>query len=513
MLLNEMLDRNVRCYPEAEAIVYRKQRSTYRDFGSRVDRLANALLALKVEKGDRVALLAKNSSDYLVSYFGITRTGAVAVPLNFRLHAEELAYIIRHSDARCLIVEQEFLEPVQSMGSAALQGLEHLIVMGSGDVPEGMLRYDELIDEVSDEPCAVEVHDGDVAIQMYTSGTTGQPKGAMLTHRNLATVSFMGFAALRLTSEGRTLSVAPLFHAGALVIAFSTILAGGANIVLEQFQPAEILGAFAEERITHSFFVPAMLGILLDEPGAEQHDYSSLQTLGFGGAPISQDLLVECRRVFQCELVQGFGQTEAATFVTTMSQEEYRRIADDPGLENRLRSVGKDFPGLHVRIVDDNDQDVPHGDVGEIIAKGDNVMSGYYKMPEETEKTLKGGWLHTGDMGKFDEEGYLYIVDRKKDMIISGGENIYSREVENVISGHQGVAEVAIVGVPDEKWGEVPRAFVVCVPGADLTEEGVIEYSGQHLAGFKCPKKVVFLDALPRNVTGKVLKRKLRKGS
>jgi len=193
-----------------------------------------------------------------------------------------------------------------------------------------------------------------------------------------------------------------------------------------------------------------------------------------------------------------------------MSQEEYQRMANDPGSEQKLRSVGKDFPGVHVRIVDENDQDLPHGEVGEIIARGDNMMSGYYKMPEETEEALRGGWLHTGDMGKFDAEGYLYIVDRKKDMIISGGENIYSQEIENTIIELQGVADVAVVGVPDEKWGEVPRAFVVRSPGADLSEEGVIEFCKKNLAGFKCPKTIVFIEALPRNAAGKVLKRKLR---
>jgi acyl-CoA synthetase (AMP-forming)/AMP-acid ligase II len=473
--------------------------------------VTNALVDLGVKKGDRVALLAMNSYDYLASYFGIARIGAVAVPMNFRLTSDEYEYLIDHSDSRSLIFGQEFLEPVQSV-MPKTKKVEHYIMMGNSPAPAPILSYEDILSRSRGERVGFEVCEQDVAIQMYTSGTTGHPKGAMLTHRNLVTVSFMGFAALRFTGEARCLTVAPLFHVGAVVIALSSLLAGGANIIMDHFQPEGVLKMFQEEKVTHSFFVPAMLQFLLAVPGVEDYDFSSLHTLCFGGAPISLELLNDCRRVFRCDLLQGFGQTEAATFITTMSQEEYRRIASDPGLGNRLRSVGKEFPGVHVRIVDDNDRDVSCGETGEIIARGDNVMSGYYKMPEETAKTLKGGWLHTGDMGRFDEEGYLYIVDRKKDMIISGGENIYSREIENVISGHQGVAEVAVVGVPDKKWGEVPRAFVVCVPGADLTEEGVIEYSRQRLAGFKCPKAVVFLDALPRNASGKVLKRKLREG-
>ena len=225
---------------------------------------------------------------------------------------------------------------------------------------------------------------------------------------------------------------------------------------------------------------------------------------------MSLELLTECRNVFKCDFLQGFGQTEATTFVTVMSQAEYRKMASDPEQAHKLESVGKDFPGVHVRVVDENDRDVARGEVGEVIARGDNVMIGYYKMPEETEEALEGGWLHTGDMGRLDQEGYLYVVDRKKDMIISGGENVYSSEVENVIIGHPAIAEAAVVGVPDKKWGEVPKAFAVRLPGADLTEDGLIEYCRENLAGFKCPKVVVFLESLPRNAAGKVLKRQLR---
>ncbi len=509
MLLNEILDRNVRCYPEAEAIVFQTRRYNYRNFGDRVNRLANALLDLKIEKGDRVALLAKSSPDYLVSYFGIIKAGAVAVPLNFRLGGSECGYIINHSDARYLIFGQEFFDLVQTV-RPTLKDVEHFIMMGSSGIQDGIFSYEELIDRSSGKKLGLNVREEDVAIQIYTSGTTGHPKGAMLTHKNLAAASFMGVVALQITSAGRSLVVAPLFHAAAVILASTTILVGGTVIVMDHFEPEEVLKIIAEEKVTHGFFVPAMFRMLLDVPGVEDHDYSSLHTLGFGAAPISYELLVACRKVFKCGLLQGFGQTEASTFVTSMSQEEYQRMANDPGSEQKLRSVGKDFPGVHVRIVDENDQDLPHGEVGEIIARGDNMMSGYYKMPEETEEALRGGWLHTGDMGKFDAEGYLYIVDRKKDMIISGGENIYSQEIENTIIELQGVADVAVVGVPDEKWGEVPRAFVVRSPGADLSEEGVIEFCKKNLAGFKCPKTIVFIEALPRNAAGKVLKRKLR---
>jgi acyl-CoA synthetase (AMP-forming)/AMP-acid ligase II len=511
MLLHEILDRNVRCYPDREAVVEGSCRFTYRDLGERANRVTNALIDLGVKKGDRVALLAMNTYDYLANYFGIVQRGAVAVPINFRLTRDEVAYLLEHSDAKILIFGQAFLETVQSL-MAGMKKVEHAIMMGNLPAPEGMLCYEDILSGSGGERPNFDVCETDVAVQMYTSGTTGDPKGAMLTHRNLVTVSFMGFAALQFTAEARCLTVAPLFHIGAVVIAFSTMLPGGTNIIMDQFQPEGVLKRMEEEKVTHGFFVPAMLQFLLAVPGVEEVDFSSLHTLCFGGAPISLELLNDCRNTFNCDLLQGFGQTEASTFVTVMSQEEYRKIRDHPRNAHRLESVGKDFPGVHVRIVDEEDRDVAQGEIGEIIARGDNVMNGYYKMAKETEETLKGGWLHTGDMGRFDEEGYLYLVDRKKDMIISGGENIYSREVEKVISKHSAVTEVAVVGVPDKKWGEVPRAFVVCVPEADVTEEGLIEHCRQSLAGFKCPKAVVFLDVLPRNASGKVLKKNLREG-
>jgi long-chain acyl-CoA synthetase len=345
---------------------------------------------------------------------------------------------------------------------------------------------------------------------MYTSGTTGYPKGALLTHKNLTTASYMGVIAMQINGDGRSLIVAPLFHVAASVFALTTMLVGGTNVLMDQFDPLEVLLCFEREKISHSFFAPAMLKMLLQVPGVEGYNYSSLRTLCFGGAPMTYNLFLECRRVFQCDFLQGFGQTEATTFVATMSQEEYRHIAEHPETQHKLTAVGKDFPGVRIRIVDDHDRDVPRGEVGEIIAQGDNVMIGYYKMPEATEETLRGGWLHTGDLGKFDQERYLYLVDRKKDLIISGGENIYSPEIEQVLLQLAGVMEVAVVGIPHEKWGEVPKAFVVQNPKAGLSETQIIEFCKKNLAGYKCPKAVEFLQALPRNAAGKVLKRNLR---
>jgi long-chain acyl-CoA synthetase len=284
-------------------------------------------------------------------------------------------------------------------------------------------------------------------------------------------------------------------------------------VLRRKFDAAEVLQTFGQEKISLTFFAPTMIRMLLDVPGVEKYDVSSLKTITFGGAPMSYELLTEAVRVLQCDFLQGFGQTEASPAVTLMDQEEYRAIAKDPALKHRLISVGKDFPGVHVRIVDDQDRDVPRGEAGEVVLRGDNVMIGYYKMPEATEETLRGGWLHTGDIGKYDEEGYLYLVDRKKDMIISGGENIYCPEIENVIMKIKGVVEAAVVGVPHEKWGEVPKAFVVRIAGGEVTADEILASCKENLAGYKCPKEIAFVDELPRNAAGKILKRKLKENA
>ncbi len=511
MLLNVILDRNLRCNPKKEALVDKSYRYTYEQTVDRVNRCSNVLLGLGVKRGDRVAVLAKNCCEYIISDFGIFQIGAVLVPLNWRLTAPEMEFIIKHSDAKTLIFGPEFLEMIMTL-KPDLQAVEHFIMIGQGqDALEGIQLFERRLSEASPEKPAVETREDDVAIQMYTSGTTGVPKGAMLTHRNNIFGAYQGIIAMQINSEGRSLYVAPLFHVAATNGALTTLLVGGTLVLLEQFDLKEFLDTIVRQRITHTFLAPTMLRMLVNMPGVEDYDLSSLSTICFGGEPMTYELLTDCIRVFQCDFLQGFGQTEASPSISLMNQEAYRKIAKNPELRYLLRSVGKETPGNEIRIVDEDDQDVPINIVGEILVRGDNTMIGYYKMPEETEKTLRGGWLHTGDLGKFDEDGFLYLADRKKDMIISGAENIYTIEIENTLMRLDGVAEAAVIGIPHEKWGEVPKAFIAQKPGSDLTEEKVIKFCTQNLAKFKCPKEVTFMDALPRNAFGKVLKIELRK--
>ncbi len=511
MLLNVILDRNLRCSPDKEALKDKKNRCTYKELAERVNRCSNLLLNLGVKRGDRVAVLAKNCCEFVINDFGIFQIGATLVPLNWRLMPPEMRFIINHSDTKALIFAPEFLEAVQTL-KPDLDAVEHFIMIGDvQEAPGGILIFETLLMEASSQKPLVDTEENDVAIQMYTSGTTGVPKGAMLTHRNLVFGAYQGIIAMQCDSEARALVVAPLFHVASTNTSLTMLLIGGSVILMDQFDPKGFLDLMVQEKITHTFLAPTMLRILLNVPGVESMDFSSLQTITFGGEPMSYELLTECIRIFQCDFLQGFGQTEASPSISLMNQEEYRKILKDPELRRRLNAVGKETPGNQIRIVDENDQDVPRGTVGEIMIRGDNTMVGYYKMPEETEKTLRGGWLHTGDLGRFDEDGFLYLADRKKDMIISGGENIYTIEIENTLMRLDGVAEAAVIGFPHEKWGEVPKAFITQKPGADLTQETVIEFCIQNLAKFKCPKEVAFVEALPRNAFGKVLKIELRK--
>lgn len=510
MLIPEILDRSVRCGPETEAIVDQDRRYTYKELGERVNRFTNVLLDVGVRKGDRVALLAKNSFEYIVSYFGIWRAGAVAVPINFRFVGGEVEFIINQSDAKYLLFSREFLDLIQGI-RPELKKVVYFIAMESDEVPEGMLNYDKLMEQASSRKPEVDISENDVAAQMYTSGTTGFPKGAMTTHRNWTSGLFLGVVSMCVSHESRVLAVPPLFHIAGAGLVLTNVLVGATTVIERQFDPVRILKLIGDERITIMLFVPSMLKILLAVPGVEKYDFSSLQLLVFGAEPMNRELLLSCRRVFQCDLQNSFAQTEAVSLFTAMTADEYRNIARDPGSQYKLNAVGKEFPGVHIRIVDEEDQDVAEGDTGEIIVHSDNIMTGYYGMPEETASALRGGWLHTGDIGRFDKDRYLYIVDRKKDMIISGGENVATPEVEKVILQLEGVADVAVVGIPHEKWGEVPKAFVIKSPDSDLKENDVIDFCMEHLAKFKCPKAVEFISALPRNATGKVLKRELRR--
>ncbi|HEX78181.1 MAG TPA: fatty acid--CoA ligase [Dehalococcoidia bacterium] len=504
MVIGDIAIRNARNYPSKIALVFGNDRYTFKEFNDRVNRLTRALLDSGVERGGRIAILAENCPQYAEAYFATAKGGLVILPLNARLAGPELVYIINDAQVSTLLVEKEFLGLIDSIWSQ-LETVANLITIGEA----GENSYELLISRYPPEEPDIRVDEDDLACLMYTSGTTGRPKGAMLTHRNLIANALNPILAFQFRHDDITLHLAALYHVAAQWPLMSHFYLGATNVLLKKFEPLATLKVVETERITTLNAVPVMISGLLDQLDKEEHDLSSASWIGYGASPMPLPLIKRALHRFGQVMVQLYGLTESGGIVTWLPQEDH--IIEGPEEKlRRLTSCGKEIINVEVRVVDEAGQDVAPGQVGEIIVRGDNVMKGYWAQPEATAETLKGGYLHTGDLATVDEEGYIYIVDRKKDMIISGGENIYSREVEEAIFAHPAVRDVAVIGVPDEKWGEAVKAVVVLKEGATATEEEIIEFCRQRIASYKKPKSVDFVPELPRNATGKVLKTLLR---
>jgi fatty-acyl-CoA synthase len=507
LLLGEMIARNARKLPNKEALIYGEIRLTYKQFDARINRLAHALLALGIKKESKVAILAFNCNQFVEAYFALAKIGGVTVPLNFRLGGEELIYIVNHSEAEAFIMGEAFVQTVEAM-QKDFPKVKNYISITEKPV-EGMLHYESWIARYPDHEPLILVDEDDPVFIMYTAGTTGKPKGAVLTHKNevvmwmLASIWVFSEPGLSGLWDSRTFAVSPVFHLAAFGLCLLTFFAG-ATVVLptEVFSPAYIMQTIEEERITAILMVPAMTSFLLMLPDLEKYDTSSLQIYASGAAILPTEMRKQIRKQFpNAKIFDMFGQTEMSPMVSGLGDSE------SPGRET---SVGKVIPLIEMRVVDDEDNDVPVGAVGEAIYRGPTMMKEYYKDPEATAHAMRGGWFHSTDLVRQDEEGYIYIVDRKKDMIISGGENIYPAEIEDVLYKHPKVLECAVIGVYDEEWGESIKAVVVCKQGEEMTEEEVVEYCKEHLASYKKPKSVDFVDELPHSSIGKVLKTVLR---
>jgi len=507
LLLGEMIVRNARKFPDREAMVFGETRLTYRQFNARVNQLAHALLALGISKGSKVAILAFNCNQFMETYFALAKIGAVAVPLNFRLHPEELTYIVNHSEAQAFIAG-EALVPMVVGVRQDLTYVKSYISISAAPV-EGMLHYESWIEGYPDDEPLILVEEDDPVFIMYTAGTTGRPKGAVLTHKNemvmwmLASSFVLSEPGISDLSTGVAFAAPPVFHLAAFGFC-QVALFLGATVVLpvEVFNPAYIMETIEKEKVRVIILVPAMANFILMLPDLDKYDAGSLELWISGAAILPTETR---RRIMQhfpgVKIYDLFGQTEMSPVVSGLKPSE---------AEGHEVSVGRALPFIEIRVVDEEDNDVPLGTVGEAIYRGPTVMQEYYKDPEATAAAMTGGWFHSGDLVRQDEEGFMYIVDRKRDTIISGAENIYPAEIEEVLYRHPKVLECAVIGVYDEEWGESPKAVVVCKEGEELTEEEVIEFCKQHLAGYKKPKSVDFIDALPRNPAGKVLKRVLR---
>jgi O-succinylbenzoate-CoA ligase len=482
--------------------VERERRFTFADLNARTNRTANALRALGVQPGDRVALLLMNGVEFVASFFAIAKIGAVVVPLNWRLVADELAFILDDSGATVLIYDEEFREVVANLHGrgADAMAVRHWVQAGAGAArDEFALGYDDLqADAATDEP-PVGASDGDHVYIMYTSGTTGRPKGVVHTHDSVLWACFTVALTADVRYRDRYGIVLPLFHVGALTPLVSNVQRGMTSILMRAFDPVRLYETIARERMSVLLAVPAMLNVMMQVPDLGKYDCSSLRWVMSGAAPVPVTI-IESYAKRGIEVHQVYGLTESCGPACLISPED--AIA-------KAGSTGKPFLFTDVRVVDDAGNDVPPGVAGEILVRGKHVMKGYWNRPDATAEAIRDGWLHTGDIATVDAEGFVFINDRKKDMIISGGENIYPAEIENVILAHPMVREVAVIGQASGKWGESPLAIVVKHDPA-LTEADVVEWTRGRLAGYKRPRTVRFVDEIPRNPAGKILKRVLR---
>jgi fatty-acyl-CoA synthase len=501
-------------YPDRTAAVCGRERFTYSQLAERVGRLAGALRNVGVKPGDRVAFLSLNCHRLLEAYFGVLEAGAVLLPLNIRLSPDELAYILNNAGATTLFLEQEFLALVESFRPKLSAVRAFSLLSGTSDT-SWLLRqnYEDLLAAaVAYRPDIMEFDEDAVAEIFYTSGTSADPKGVMLTHRNIYLQALSSALTHESSADGVHLHTIPLFHANGWGAAHTVTLRGAKHVMIPRFDPAEIFRLIEQESVQSLSAVPAMAIALVNSPEFRKYDLSSLKWLNLGGAASSPSLVQEVEEKFGCTCFAGYGLTETAPTLSTS------RMKPGLGWEGEHRYAGQAMAGfailgVEIRVVDADDQDVPRDGtaVGEVIARGDNIMKGYWKQPEATAEAMRGGWFHTGDMATWNEDGYVLIVDRKKDIIVSGGENISSLEVEKKLLAHPAVLEVAVIPVPDEKWGEVPKALVVLKSGAQVNGPELIEFCRSRLAHYKCPHSVEFRDSLPKTGTGKILKRDLRK--
>ncbi|HUT52756.1 MAG TPA: long-chain-fatty-acid--CoA ligase [bacterium] len=506
IMLDDIPRKHAKLDPEFECLVFEEHRLTWRRLDERVDRLANGLIALGIKPGEHLAILAQNSHRFMEYYYACARAGIVAVPLNWRLAPDELHYILDHSEAVALLTGAEYIETAKTL-RPKLPRLRHYLSL-DGPV-EGMRDYEALLASASPSPHYGPRDENAMFILMYTGGTTGLPKGVMLSNRNVLTAALGCLFTMRITKDDSTIAILPLFH-----IAFWPVTVvhfmGSKAVISKKFDLAYVLETIQNERCTHVNMVPTIAGFLLMFPDLDQYDLTSLRAITYAGSPMPFELLMKLKEKFpDLDLGQGYGLTEAAPTVAILDQFDHRRIETELG-RRRLASAGRECLVTEVRVMNEEGGQVKPGAIGEICARGANVMLGYWKNPELTAETLKDGWLHTGDMATIDEDGYIYIVDRKNDMIISGGENVYPREVEDVIYKHPAVMEAAVVGVPDPTWGEAVKAVVVLKPGQSATEEEIIALCKQHLAGYKKPKSVEFASSLPKTAIGKILRREVK---
>lgn len=499
--------------PDQVAIVFEDKRFTFAQLGERVNRLANALAGLGVAKGDTVALLQINCNECIETYFAVAKLGAIYVPLNFRAKGNELTYMLNTADTKVVLVGDRYTEIVDAIRKDLTSVTEFISIDGP---KEGWTDYAGLIASASDEEIFTDIDDDDVTILMYTAGTTGFPKGVMLSHNSFAIYVLENVTPADPATDEKNILTVPLYHVAGIQAMMAAVYGGRTMVMERQFDPLEWMTLVQREKVDRAMMVPTMLKQLLEHPDFSKYDLSSLRVVTYGAASMPLPVIRKAMEVFpDVSFINAFGQTETASTITTLGPEDHKITGTEEEKEaklKRLSSIGRPMSDIEMQIVDEDGNVLPMGEIGEIVARGPRVMTGYWKEEDKTAKTIDtDGWVHTGDMGYVDEAGYYFLAGRNTDMIIRGGENISPEEVEVVLNEHDAIEEVAVIGIPDDDWGEVPICIVVLKQGKTATEEDIMEHCRQSLASYKRPRSVIFSkEELPRNQLGKVLKRELR---
>ncbi|MFH7322211.1 long-chain-fatty-acid--CoA ligase [Aeromicrobium sp. JJY06] len=505
--LEDVIRRSAAHDPQGVALVQPGRQVTFAELDASTSRFAQALLAEGVQPGDRVCHVGENSVAFFDALYGSGKAGAIPVPINFRLAPAEVLQIVEDVEPRVVVLGAGMEHHAEAL--AAVPGVARVVTV---EPVEGLTDLVAWAGAQSGEDPGIARDPEDTAVMFYTSGTTGRPKGIELAGRNLSSALAGPLKVVRFDADSVALAPVPFFHVTGFGLALMANLKGAAVLMINPQGPADLLDVLQRYRVSHSVMVPTVIQFLLGLPETRAGDWSALRWMMYGGAPMPEPVLREATEVFGCDFYQGYGLTESTGGVSFLGPEDHRVT---PETVHRLRSVGQVRGNNEVRIIDPaTGQDVPAGERGEVLIRGGNVMKGYWRRPEETAATVDAdGWLHTGDGGRLDAEGYLYLGDRLKDMIVSGGENVYPAEVESVLTGHPGVAQVAVIGVPSDRWGESPMAVVVRAAGdagEQLTAEDLIGWARERLAHYKCPVDVAFVSELPLNASGKLLKVRLR---
>jgi acyl-CoA synthetase (AMP-forming)/AMP-acid ligase II len=505
MRLTQCISRAIQLNPNGIATIDGDRKNTWLEFHVRISRVASGLLELGLKQGERVAILAFNSDRYLEILMALPWAGLVSVPLNIRLNVAEIILLLNDSGSRVLCVDKHF-SPLLSELAGQLDTVTEVIFLDDG-THEGTRSYESLISSSLPIPAA-NVGRDDIAGIFYTGGTTGMPKGVMLTHHNLVANGLNAVHGFVLNKQSRYLHAAPMFHAADAAANVGLTMLGGTHVFVPKFEPNDVLKTIEKNKVTNVTLVPTMVNMLVSSPEIGKYDISCLERIGYGGSPMPEAVLLKAKKLIpHVKFAQAYGMTELSPVITILDNEYHTTDGPNSG---KIRSAGQVVLTGEIKIVGDDGQELSRGKVGEVVARGPTVMKGYWNREEETKKALVNGWMHTGDAGYMDNDGFVFIADRVKDMIITGGENVYSVEVENALQKNDGISSCAVIGIPSDEWGEEVIAVVVPEDGVSLNEADVISHCKELISGYKCPRKVVFVNELPTSGAGKILKNKIR---